>query len=154
MAEGAKILSGDADVAWASPGDLICRDDHLSIRGDHLFIEECDTVTLAESFGTPLFVISETQLRTRAKEFKDAFAAAWPEGAVRILPSIKANYCFALRRILSQEGAGCDTFGEGELRAALTCGVAPELISVNGSVKTRRLLRRLLKRVLASLWTA
>lgn len=122
--------------------ELGINDTHLAIRDGHLFVDDCDAVELARDYGTPLFVVSEGQLRNRIQEFQRAFGAAWPEGAVRILPSIKANYCFALRRILSQEGAGCDTFGEGELRAALTCGVAPELISVNGSVKTRRLLQQ------------
>ena len=56
----------------------------------------------------------------------------WPEGEVRILPSIKANLSQALRRILSEEGLGCDAFGGGELLAALRGGVAPEQISVNG----------------------
>lgn len=36
---------------------------HLSIRNNHLFVEDCDTVNLAKEFGTPLFVISENKLR-------------------------------------------------------------------------------------------
>jgi diaminopimelate decarboxylase len=32
----------------------------LSIRGDRLFIDDCDTVGLAEQFGTPLYVVSES----------------------------------------------------------------------------------------------
>jgi diaminopimelate decarboxylase len=58
------------------------------------------------------------------------------------MPSIKANYGLALRRILTEEGAGCDTFGPGELHAALSTGVPPELISFNGSSKTESLLVR------------
>ncbi len=54
---------------------------------------------------------------------------------MHILPSIKANYSLALRRVLTEEGAGCDTFGASELRAALACGVDPALISVNGTGK-------------------
>jgi len=130
------------DLAVYDPHAVIVSDRYLSVHDGHLFIEHCDTVELAERFGTPLFLVSESQLRGRFREFKEAFQSAWPEGSVNILPSIKANYCFALRRILSEEGAGCDTFGEGELQAALACGVAPELISVNGSTKSAALLRR------------
>ena len=58
------------------------------------------------------------------------------------MPSIKANYGLALRRILTEEGAGCDTFGAGELQAALSTGVPPDLISFNGSSKSEQMLIR------------
>ncbi len=38
-------------------------DECLSTRAGHLFIEECDTVKLVQSFGSPLFVLSEDQIR-------------------------------------------------------------------------------------------
>jgi hypothetical protein len=97
----------------------------LSLRGGRLFVEECEARVLAERFGTPLYVVSETQLRANLRAFRNAFEARWTEGPVHILPSIKANYALALRHILTEEGAGCDTFGTNELRAALACGVDP-----------------------------
>ena len=113
----------------------------LSIRNNRLYIEEVDTTALAEQFGTPLFVISERQLRENVRNWQGALSAEW-DNPVNILPSFKANTCLALRHILSEEGAGCDTFGAHELEAALQAGVRPELISVNGSAKNRELLRR------------
>ena len=86
-------------------------------------------------------MISEARLRGNAREFIDRFTEAWPEGPMSVLASIKANYSLALRRVLTQEGAGCDTFGLSELRAALTGGVAPGSISVNGTAKPETLLR-------------
>ena len=50
-------------------------DDCLSIREEHLWIEECDAVELARRFGTPLYVISEDQLRRNARRIGAAFAA-------------------------------------------------------------------------------
>lgn len=114
----------------------------LSVRDGRLFVEGCDAAALARRFGTPLYVISEDQLRRNARRFVAAFDSRWPEGEVRVLASIKANYTLALRRILTQEGLGCDTFGPGELEAALRCGVDPALISVNGSVKSRAHIER------------
>ncbi len=111
-------------------------DECLSVRDGHLWIEECDTVNLAQKFGTPVFVISEDQLRRNVRRYKDAFESRWQEGEVNILPAIKANWVLALRRILSQEGAGCDVFSEGELFSALKSGVRPDLISVNGGGKS------------------
>jgi diaminopimelate decarboxylase len=126
----------------APVGGPVAIDDCLSIRDGHLWVEGCDTVELARTFGTPIHVVSEDQLRRNVRRTIAAFRAAWPEGDVVLLPSIKANYTLALRRILTQEGTGCDTFGPGELEAALRTGVPPETISVNGSVKAPELIAR------------
>lgn len=115
-------------------------DEALTIRDGHLFIEDVDCVALANRFGTPLFVVSEDQLRRNARASVRAFEDRWSEGPVRILPSIKANFSLALRHILTDEGMGCDTFGSSELAAALRGGVPPDLISVNGSGKTASLI--------------
>jgi diaminopimelate decarboxylase len=117
-------------------------DDVLSIRNGHLFIEDCDAVEIARRFGTPVYVMSEDGLRRNVRRFLRAFRERWPEGPVHVLPSIKANFSLALRHILTQEGTGCDTFGPGELYAAMHGGVPPELISVNGSSKDRTLLEQ------------
>ena len=107
----------------------------------HLWIEDCDTVALAERFGTPLYVMSESQLRANGRAMDAAFRHHWPHGAVELLPSLKANYVLAVRRLLNEEGYGCDVFGMNELRAALRAGVPGSRISVNGSAKDERLLR-------------
>jgi diaminopimelate decarboxylase len=117
-------------------------DDCLSVRDGHLFVEDRDAVELARTFGTPVYVISEDQLRRNARQISSAFADRWPEGETRVLPSIKANFTLALRAILTGEGLGCDTFGPGELEAAVRTGVEPSRISVNGSAKTRAHLER------------
>src|SRR5579862_5169841 len=116
-------------------------DESLSVRDGRLFVEECDVVELARSFGTPLYVMSEDQLRRNARRLSQAFADRWP-GPVRLLPSIKANNVLAVRRVLTDAGLGCDTFGLGELEAALACGVRPDGISVNGGGKSAALVER------------
>ncbi|MEH6579148.1 MAG: hypothetical protein V7731_18970 [Amphritea sp.] len=114
----------------------------LSIRNGHLYIEDCDTVELAAQFGTPLFVVSENHLRENLRHYQKAFETCWPEGEVRVMPAIKANPTIAVRRVLSEEGAGCDVFGPGELECALRGGVAPEMISVNGSIKDHAIIEK------------
>lgn len=50
----------------------------INARG-HLTIGGCDTVSLAETFGTPLYVMDEQAIREALREFKgamDAYAAA------------------------------------------------------------------------------
>jgi diaminopimelate decarboxylase len=107
----------------------------LSVRNGHLFIEDCDTVELAKEFGTPLFVVSEKRLVDNYQRYQAAFSKYWPEGQARIMGAIKANPVTAIRRVLTREGCGCDTFGMGELELALRGGVPHEDIAVNGSIK-------------------
>ena len=73
-----------------------------------------------------------------------AFALRWP-GELLLLPSIKANSSLALRRILTDEGTGCDVFGQGELEAALRTGHRPGRISLNGPMKDDALLERAIR---------
>lgn len=103
-------------TALEPPVSAAAIDDCLSAREGHLFVEGCDAVELARRFGTPIHVVSENQLRRNARRFREAFGSRWPEGPVHVLPSIKANLSLALRRILTQEGMGCDTFGRGSSR--------------------------------------
>ena len=67
---------------------------------------------------------------------------AWPHGPTCVLVSLKANPTIAFRRILNDEGAGCDVFGTYELEIALDAGTPAELISVNGSTKPEALIVR------------
>lgn len=112
-------------------------DDCLSIRDGHLFIEERDTVELVREFGSPLFVLSEDQIRRNVRRFQQAFQAGWPDGLVKVLPAAKANWISAVQRILAGEGCGCDVYSAGELSVALRAGFPHELISVNGVPKDR-----------------
>lgn len=117
----------------------------LSLRGNRLFIEHCDTVALAEQFGTPLYVTSEGQLRKNVRRWQATFETHWQDGPVRLYPSLKANPVIAVRRILTSEGTGCDVFGPGETECAIRAGVEGELLSVNGSIKDRGIIRKALE---------
>ncbi len=107
----------------------------LSIRDDHLFIEQRDTVDLVREFGSPIFVLSEDQLRRNVRRFQSAFQKGWPDGPVKIMPAAKANWIAAIQRILADEGCGCDIYSAGELTVALQADFEPDFISVNGVPK-------------------
>src|SRR5215472_16427309 len=113
----------------------------FSVRDGRLYVEELACTELAARFGTPLYVMSETRLRSNVRRLGTALAAGWPLGSARLLPSIKANPTLATRAVLTSEGAGCDTFGETELEMALQAGVPAALISVNGASKSAALIR-------------
>ncbi len=116
-------------------------DNCLSTRDGHLFVEDNDTAALVARFGSPLFVVSEAQLRDNVRRFQAAFAAAWPYGPVDVLPALKAHPNLATRCILTQEGAGADIYSEGELHCALQAGTDPARISVNGGGKSAAMIR-------------
>lgn len=115
--------------------------DTLSVRDGRLFVEERAASDLVEEFGSPIFVFSEHQVRSNLRRFQHAFAVEWPEGPVDVLPAMKANTILAIRRILSEEGAGADIYSPEELAGVLTTGVDPERVSVNGGGKSRAHLR-------------
>jgi diaminopimelate decarboxylase len=109
--------------------------DHLGIKNHHLTIGGIDTVSLAQEYDTPLYVIDEDRVRRNFRTFKGAFPDA------DIYYAAKANWNLAILRILASEGAGADVFSDGELYAALLAGIPPDRILFKGNSKTARELR-------------
>jgi len=112
-------------------------DECLSTRSGRLFMEGCDTVDLVNRFGSPLFVLSENQIRRNVRRFQAAFGKGWPDGPVKVMPAAKANWITAVQIILAAEGCGCDIYSPGELAVALKAGFDPRFISVNGVPKEK-----------------
>jgi diaminopimelate decarboxylase len=117
-------------------------DECLSTQAGHLFVEGCDTVEIVKEFGSPLFVLSEDQIRRNVRRFQKEFERGWPDGPVKILPAAKANWISAVQHILAEEGCGCDIYSPGELTVALKAGFDPQFISVNGVPKDENHIRR------------
>ena len=82
---------------------------HLTTRDNHLFIEDVDSVLMAQQYGTPLYVTSEKRLRENIRAYHSAFPNADKYFAV------KANGNLTILRIAAQEGMGADVFSAGEL---------------------------------------
>ncbi len=103
---------------------------HLEISDNHLTIGKVDTISLAEEFGTPLYVTNESRVIENFSSYRKAFPAA------DIYYAAKANGSFAILRMLAREGAGADVFSYGELYMALLAGIPREKILFNGNSKT------------------
>lgn len=110
-------------------------DNCLSERNGHLFLEEFDTTEIVKNFGSPLFVVSEAQLRRNIRSFQKEFEAGWTDGPVKIMPAAKASWTHAVQMVIASEGCGCDIYSAGELAVALNAGFEPQYISVNGVPK-------------------
>jgi diaminopimelate decarboxylase len=110
-------------------GSRLTEDGHLEVGG-------CDAVELAREFGTPAYVVVEDDIRTRARAFKDAYAARCDDFEVHF--ASKAFPCTAVLRVLREEGLACDVASGGELAIALKAGFDPGRIHMHGNAKSER----------------
>src|SRR3954454_24832329 len=105
----------------------------LDERG-RLEIGGCDVIELAERFGTPAYVYAEDDMRTRAREFLEAFRRRTDR--FEVIFASKALPCTAAYRLLAEEGLSCDVASGGELHLALRGGFAPKPIYLHGKNKS------------------
>jgi diaminopimelate decarboxylase len=110
--------------------------------GGRLEVGGCDVVELAREFGTPAYVVAEDDLRARARQMREAFAALHDD--VQLVFATKAFPCTAVLRLFAEEGLGCDVASGGELALALRAGVPPERIHLHGNAKSDDELREAL----------
>ncbi len=99
----------------------------------------CDALELAREHGTPAFVVSEDDLRARARELVAAYRARTPHAEVVF--AAKAFPCTAVLRVFAEEGLGCDVASGGELALALAAGMEPGRIHLHGNAKSEAELR-------------
>lgn len=83
----------------------------------HLTFAGLDTVELAKTFGTPLYLLDEDKIRAHCKAFRSAFETLFPAGSLPLYAG-KANAFTGLYKILKEEGMGIDVVSPGELYLA------------------------------------
>ena len=81
----------------------------------HLHCENIPLATLAEPYGTPLYVYSATTILQRLADFQNAFHSV-PH---TVCYSVKANSNVNILRLLAREGCGFDVVSGGELERVL-----------------------------------
>lgn len=101
----------------------------------HLTIGGCDTVKLAQKFGTPLYVMDENKIRSTCQMYKESFDKYYNGKGMAIYAS-KALNCKELCRIVNSEGFGLDVVSGGELYTAIQAGFPAERIHFHGNNKT------------------
>jgi len=102
----------------------------------HLAVGGCDTVALAQRFGTPLYVFDEADLRARCREFRDEFSSRLPE--VTVLYAAKAYLGKAIVRLITEEGLGIDVVSGGEIALARAAGFPLDRAYFHGNNKSRQ----------------
>jgi diaminopimelate decarboxylase len=107
---------------------------YAKIHQGRLFFDGVDLVETAATYGTPLYVVSETAIRERCAIIRSSFLDKFP-GTSAVYAS-KAFQTLDMCRLITEEGLGMDVVSGGELYAALKAGVDPGRIIFHGNAKT------------------
>ncbi|MBU1225340.1 MAG: diaminopimelate decarboxylase [Gammaproteobacteria bacterium] len=106
-----------------------------------LHLEGVALDTLAERFGTPLYVYSRQALESAYQAYADAFA----ETPHLICYAVKANSSLAILNVFARLGAGFDIVSGGELARVLAAGGDANKIVFSGVGKTTDEMRAALE---------
>ncbi len=101
----------------------------------HLTIGGADTVELAETYGTPLYVMDEQTVRSACRRFKNSIDKYYG-GQGLVCYASKAFSCLEMCRIVASEGLGLDAVSIGELYTAVKAGFNVSKIGFHGNNKT------------------
>ena len=131
-----------ADHPPAPPNDLNALHPGIWPRGARrsggvLALGGADVRDLVAEFGTPLYVCDQDDVRSRCRDYLEAFG---PQA--RVFYAAKAFCSRAVLRWVSSEGLGVDVCTGGELEVALSAGVPPEQIALHGNNKAQDELAR------------
>ncbi|WP_432069543.1 diaminopimelate decarboxylase [Streptomyces sp. AA1529] len=96
-----------------------------------------DVRRLAEEFGTPAYVMDETDFRARCRAWRDAFGSD-----ADVYYAGKAFLSRAVVRWLHEEGLNLDVCSGGELATALDAGMPAERIALHGNNKSDEEIER------------
>lgn len=110
--------------------------DCLSVNENgHLTIGGVDTVDLAEQYGTPLYVLDESKLRSNCAKFRNALEKYYKGNGLCLYAS-KALCCKELCRIAADENIGIDVVSGGEIYTAYSADFPMEKVYFHGNNKT------------------
>ncbi|PGS55427.1 diaminopimelate decarboxylase [Bacillus sp. AFS041924] len=100
----------------------------------HLEIGGCDTVELAQKYGTPLYIYDEALIESKCREFHEALKETGMK--YQVAYASKAFLCVEQARLIEREGLCLDVVSGGELYTALQAGYPAEKIHFHGNNKT------------------
>lgn len=99
----------------------------------NLEIGGCDLISLAEKYGTPLYVLDEETIRNICKDYKNAFKS-YPK--TKMMYASKALCTMAVSAIAASEDFGFDVVSSGEIYTVYKAGVDMSKVLFNGNNKS------------------
>ncbi|MDT5346819.1 MAG: diaminopimelate decarboxylase [Mycobacterium sp.] len=109
-----------------------------SDEGGRLCLGDVPLTDIADEFGTPTYVIDETDFRRRARRYRKTLRAS---NGFEIVYAGKSLLTTAVARWAHEEGLGIDVCSPGELAVALAGGMNPARIIMHGNAKSPEELR-------------
>src|ERR1035441_8593641 len=107
-------------------------EDFFRYRSGQFFCEDVTLASIAERFGTPAYIYSQSTILRNYERLRGTMAHL----PGLICYSVKANSHLRILGLLRQAGAGFDVVSGGELARALRAGAAPDTIVFSGVGKT------------------
>jgi diaminopimelate decarboxylase len=101
-------------------------------RDGHVRIGTHDLQTLADRYGTPLYVYDAETIRASLREYVDAFFRYRP---VRVAYSVKACALIGVVGVIAREGIDASVASLGELQAARRAGFPASRMELHGNAK-------------------
>ena len=100
----------------------------MKYKNGNYFIEKLSADKLANKFGTPAYIYSETKIKDNIDKFKKKFSIIKP----LICFSVKSNANKEILKIINKKGLGADVVSKGEMIRALKAGINPKKIVFSG----------------------
>ena len=105
----------------------------LEVKNKHLHINGVSAIDLAEKYGTPLFVFSESRIKQNIERLQRA--EKFIDCKLKVCYAAKANSNMAILRTVKDADCDLEVNSGGELWKALEIGFRGEQIIFNGTSK-------------------
>ncbi len=103
----------------------------FSVKNGSMYIGNASIESIAQEYGTPLYIYDANILRRRYKKVKDAFGSK-----VSVLFALKCNSNAAVANVFKNEGAGAEVASAGEIEVAKAAGFNGQDLQFAGPGKT------------------
>lgn len=113
--------------------DLLKLQAYQKVENGKLLHQDIRYDTLAQTYGTPLYIIDETSLRKRITDYKKALETPYFE--TQVLYASKALLTVAIGKIIAELGIGQDVVSAGEIYTGVQSGIKAEKMYFHGNNK-------------------
>jgi len=107
--------------------------DHIKRTDGELFIDGVSVTEIAEEYGTPSYVYSESLIKQNLEEYTSSVRKE-----DKICYAVKSNSNLSILKLLADNGSGFDVVSGYELQRCLIAGADPKKIIFSGVGKTEK----------------
>jgi diaminopimelate decarboxylase len=101
-----------------------------------LWIGGCSLTSLAETYGTPLYVLDESTIIKNCRSFTESLSRTTSEFTIAY--ASKAGLTIGLSNLLASEKMGADVVSGGELYTILNSKIDPQKVYFHGNNKSKQ----------------